>query len=373
MNIGVLGGGQLGRMLALAAYPLGLRLRCYDSAADAPAGHLAPLTVGRFDDLDALGRFADGLDVVTYEFENVPAAAAKWLAKRVPVYPPPAALEASQDRHSERTLFEGLGIPAPQSAAVNTAAEARTVVERVGGSAGGRTILKTRRMGYDGKGQAVVRSAGEVDAAWESISRTAGAGGVLVDEFVPFEREVSVLAARSRLGEVRVYPLVENVHTSGILRQSIAPAPDSEGLQAVAESHARSVLTSLNYVGVIALEFFQVRRDGRPELLLNEMAPRVHNSGHWTIEGAVCSQFENHLRAVAGLPLGDPAAIGHCAMLNLIGTLPDSSKVLAVDGARLHLYGKEPRAGRKVGHVTMVAKTGAELKAAMARLAEALS
>ncbi len=356
MRIGILGGGQLGRMLALAGYPLGLHLRVLDPSPEAPAGEVAPHEVAGYGDETALARFAEGLDVVTYEFENVPVAAARALSRHLPVRPAPEALEAAQDRLIEKRAFEALGVPTPPFAPVDTRADLDGALRRIGLPA----VLKTRRGGYDGKGQAVLRAEADVGAAWRAL------GGVplLVEGFVPFERELSVIAARGIDGDVRVYPLVENVHRDGILRRSIAPAPSSDGRQAEAERHARAVLERFGYVGVLAIELFEA--GGR--LLASEMAPRVHNSGHWTIEGAETSQFEQHLRAVAGLPLGAAGLRGHAAMLNLIGGHPDPSDLLRLEGLHLHLYGKAPRPGRKIGHVTVVASDAGRLAERLATL-----
>ena len=352
MKVGVLGGGQLGRMLALAGYPLGLRFRFLDPAPESPVEELADLVVGRFDDLDALARFPAGLDAITYEFENVPVESAKHLARQVPVYPPIAALEVSQDRLAEKTLFTQLGIPPTPFVPVETLDELRQAVERLGLPA----VLKTRRLGYDGKGQFLLREKEDVSAAWQAL------GGVplVLEGFVRFERELSQIAVRSRAGEVRFYPLVENHHQGGILRRSIAPA--SGVTEAIANQSAtaiRRVMDHLDYVGVLTIEFFQTAEG----LVANEMAPRVHNSGHWTIEGARTSQFENHLRAVLGLPLGSTESVGHCVMVNLIGSAPPTDRVLAIPGAHLHLYGKKPRPGRKIGHVTLWADTPEEARA----------
>jgi 5-(carboxyamino)imidazole ribonucleotide synthase len=342
MRVGLLGGGQLGRMLALAGYPLGMRFRTLDHSAEAPAGQLTELIVGEFDDRATLERFASGLDLVTYEFENVPVSSARFLSQRLAVYPPPEALEVGQDRLAEKTFFQSLGISTPPFAEVNSPDD----LERALSTLGLPVVLKTRRFGYDGKGQFVIKESDDARRAWRAV------GGVplLLEQFVAFEREVSVIAVRGRGGETAFYPLVENLHRDGMLRRSIAPAPDlSAALQSQAETYAERVMGALNYVGVVAIELFQVEG----QLLANEMAPRVHNSGHWTIEGAETSQFENHLRAVAGLPLGPTAAVGRSGMLNIIGTTPDARDVLAVEGAHLHLYGKAARPGRKLGHVTV--------------------
>ncbi len=356
MRVGILGGGQLCRMLALAGYPLGLRFRVLDPADGAPAGDLAPHVPAAYDDEAALARFADGLDVATYEFENVPVAAARSLARRLPVHPAPDALEAAQDRLAEKRTFEALGIPTPPFAPVDARADLDAAVRRIGLPA----VLKTRRGGYDGKGQAVLRVEGDVETAWRAL----GGSALVLEGFVPFERELSVLAVRSAAGDVRCYPLVENTHRGGILRLAVAPAPGAAARQAEAERHARAVLERFGYVGVLSIEFF----DAAGRLLANEMAPRVHNSGHWTIEGAETSQFENHLRAVTGLPLGDTAMRGHAAVLNLIGDHPAPADLLRMPGAHLHLYGKTGRPGRKIGHVTVVAPDAATLGTRVAAL-----
>ena len=357
MSIGILGGGQLGYMLALAGYPLGLRFRFLDPSPEAPVGRIAPRVTGDYSDRSALEKFAHGLEVVTYEFENVPVDAAHFLAKKVSVFPPPVALETAQDRLREKQLFERLGIATTQYAALDSAYDLDAAVKKIGLP----VVVKTRRMGYDGKGQWVLRTKEEVAVAKENLPKVP----CLVEKFVAFTRELSVLAVRGRGGETALYPLVENHHRSGILRLSLAPAQKVVAeIQKAAEEAARKTLEALNYVGVLAIEFFEC--DG--QLLANEMAPRVHNSGHWTIEGAVTSQFENHLRAINGLPLGSTQTIGASAMINLIGELPDSKQVLAVPSAHLHLYGKEPRPGRKLGHVTLRAPSFENLTGRFANL-----
>jgi 5-(carboxyamino)imidazole ribonucleotide synthase len=357
MKVGVLGAGQLGRMLALAGYPLGLRFRFLDHAADACAGQLAPLTVGEFD-AATVDAFAADSDVLTFDWENVPVTALQGRAA-AKLVPAPAALETGQDRWVEKEFFRALGIPTPAYRAVASLAE----LERAAAELGLPAVLKTRRLGYDGKGQRVLRQPADLAAAWAALAASAhptgctlsgpptGAGpaALVLEAFVPFEREVSLLAVRGRDGEFRAWPLTENVHRAGILHSSIAPAADA-ALQREAEAQVERVMARLGYVGVLAVEYFV--HGGK--LLANEFAPRVHNSGHWTIEGAITSQFENHLRAIAGLPLGATAARGHAGMLNLIGQLPAREALLAVPGARLHDYGKGPRPGRKVGHVTVV-------------------
>jgi 5-(carboxyamino)imidazole ribonucleotide synthase len=357
VTIGILGGGQLGYMLALAGYPLGLHFRFLDPSPEAPVGRIAQRVTADYTDEAALEKFSSGLELVTYEFENVPVEAAKFLAERVPVYPPPAALEAAQDRLAEKGLFRKLGIPTTEFLPVSKHSELDATVRELGLPA----VLKTSRMGYDGKGQWILRTAEDVAKAKSELPSVQ----LILDRFVPFTRELSILAVRSRSGEIAYYPLVENHHRGGILRLSLAPAPRLEAqIQRAAEDAARRVLESLKYVGVLAIEFFE--HEGR--LLANEMAPRVHNSGHWTIEGAVTSQFENHLRAVLGLPLGSTGAAGHCAMLNFIGDLPESPEVLAVPDAHLHLYGKSPRPGRKLGHVTLRAASPERLALRLSEL-----
>lgn len=324
MKVGILGAGQLGRMLALAGYPLGLRFELLDHAADACAGQLAPLTVGEFD-AATVAALAARCDVLTFDWENVPVAALRDAARARPVHPPLAALEVGQDRLTEKDRFASLGIPTPGYRAVGSRAELERAVAELGLPA----VLKTRRLGYDGKGQRVLRRAEDVDAAWAAFGPAIERAPLILEAFVHFEREVSIIAVRGRDGEVRCWPLTENVHRDGILHASVAPYADP-ALQALAERHVGALLEAFGYVGVLALELFV--HDGR--LLANEFAPRVHNSGHWTIEGAATSQFENHLRAICGLPLGDTAARGHAAMLNFIGALPPRERVLAVPGAR---------------------------------------
>jgi len=342
--IGILGAGQLGRMLALAGYPLGLRFRFLDPAADSPAGQLVEHITADYHDESALARFLDGVDVVTYEFENVPVDVAERIAKSVPVYPPPMALEKAQDRLVEKSFFRKLGIPTPEFFPVDELSQLSDGLSQTGNFP---ALLKTRRMGYDGKGQFVVNNGAELAEVAEKL---AGQDAIL-EQFVPFEREVSLIGVRGLNGDVRFYPLVENTHHEGILRRSVVRL-EAHPLQAPAEAYARSVMDALGYVGVLAIEFFE--KDDR--LLANEMAPRVHNSGHWSIDGAVTSQFENQVRAVSGLPLGNTDPLGVCGMVNLIGSIPKESDILKIKGAHLHLYGKSPRPGRKLGHVTFVEK-----------------
>lgn len=362
--LGVLGGGQLARMLALAAAPLGVKTLVVDSSADACAGQVAPLVVADWTDYAALEAFAARVDVVTFDFENVPAETAHWLAERVAVFPAPQALAVAQDRLAEKTLFRECGLPTPDFMTVDTREQLDQALTAVGVPA----ILKTRRLGYDGKGQFRLHKPADADAAWAALGAQASKHGLILEAFVPFERELSVLAVRSRDGDFRTWPLTRNWHVDGVLSMSLAPAPDIELLQPRATELARTLAERLGYVGVFALELFV--RDG--ELLGNEMAPRVHNSGHWTIEGAHTSQFENHVRAVLGLPLGDTGARGMSAMFNWIGELPDTSAVLQAVDAHWHDYGKQARPGRKVGHATVCAPDAGQLAARLGGIASAL-
>jgi 5-(carboxyamino)imidazole ribonucleotide synthase len=362
--LGILGGGQLARMLALAGAPLGVKSLVVDSAADACAGQVAPLVVADWTDYEALDHFARQVDVVTFDFENVPAETAHWLAKRVAVFPAPRALAVAQDRLAEKTLFRECGLMTPEFKAVDTREELDQALAVVGAPA----ILKTRRLGYDGKGQFRIKTLADADAAWAALGAQATAHGLILEAFVPFDRELSVVAVRGRNGEFRTWPLTQNWHTDGVLSLSLAPAPDIVALQERATSLARTLAEQLDYVGVFALELFV--KDG--ELLGNEMAPRVHNSGHWTIEGALTSQFENHVRAVLGLPLGDTSARGLSAMFNWIGELPDAAPVLEAVDAHWHDYGKQPREGRKVGHATVCAPNASQLVARLSGIAHAL-
>ena len=363
-TVGILGGGQLARMMALSGAPLGLRFLVMDTVADACAGQFAPLLVGDYRDESALAEFAGKVDVATFDFENVPAESAEWLSARVPVFPNPRALAVAQDRLAEKTLFRELDIPVPEFAAIAS----RQDLDRALAEVGVPCILKTRRLGYDGKGQFRIRALADADAAWEALGAQAATVGLIVEAFVPFERELSVVAVRGRDGGFRTWPLTENWHVDGVLSASLAPAQVDPALARTAIDYARRLAERLDYVGVIALELFC--RDGG--LLANELAPRVHNSGHWTLEGAETSQFQNHLRAVLGLPLGATHARGHACMLNWIGEMPDAAAVLGEAGGHWHDYGKEPRAGRKVGHATLRADDPQALAGALERVGQAL-
>ncbi|MFW9605081.1 MAG: 5-(carboxyamino)imidazole ribonucleotide synthase [Pseudomonas sp.] len=339
MKIGVIGGGQLGRMLALAGTPLGMNFAFLDPAPDACAQALGEHIRADYSDQNHLRQLADEVDLVTFEFESVPAETVAFLSQFVPVYPSAESLRIARDRWFEKSMFRELGIPTPEFANILSQADLNDAVATIGLPA----VLKTRTLGYDGKGQKVLRQPEDVTDAFAEL----GSVPCILEGFVPFSGEVSLVAVRGREGETRFYPLVHNTHEAGILRLSVASS--AHPLQGLAEDYVSRVLEKLNYVGVLAFEFFEV--DGG--LKANEIAPRVHNSGHWTIEGAECSQFENHLRAVAGLPLGSTAKVGESAMLNFIGSVPDVSAVIAVEDCHLHHYGKAFKAGRKVGHATL--------------------
>jgi 5-(carboxyamino)imidazole ribonucleotide synthase len=362
MTVGIVGAGQLGRMLALAGYPLGLDFLCLDPAADAPAGQVAPLLNGAFTDRRLLARLARRCEVITFDWENVPLASLASLRRLhgARVCPPIGALAAGQDRVAEKRLFARLAIPTTRWRAVDS----RAALARAVATVGLPGVLKTRRLGYDGKGQALIRTPADAERAFAALGKVP----LLYEEWIPFDCEVSIIGARSVSGEIAVYPLCGNVHGQGILRLTCAPFGRAHW-QRMAARYLRRVLAHFRYTGILALEFF-VRR-GR--LIANEMAPRVHNSGHWTIEGAATSQFENHLRAVLGLPLGATHALGHSAMINLIGALPARAAVLALEGVHLHEYGKRPRPGRKVGHLTVVEPTAAGRDARTRRLLKDLA
>jgi 5-(carboxyamino)imidazole ribonucleotide synthase len=339
MKVGILGAGQLARMIALAGFPLGLDFIFLDPSVDACANKLGEHLLGDYHDPALLAELAERADVVTYEFENVPAQVANYLTDHTKVYPPAKALEVAQDRWVEKNFFRELGIPTPEFALMDSLDDLTKAMTTLGYPA----ILKTRSQGYDGKGQSFLKSQADLKPAWELIQGFPA----IVEAFVPFSREVSIIAARSVSGMVVFYPLSENQHKGGILR--VAESRANDPVQAQAEDYISRLLNALDYVGVMALELFEV--DG--ELIANEFAPRVHNSGHWTIEGAETSQFENHLRAILDLPLGSTAAVGKAAMVNFIGGLPETKEVLAIERAHLHLYDKSPRKGRKVAHATV--------------------
>ena len=353
-TIGILGAGQLGRMLALSGYPLGMRFRFLDPSSDPPASRLAEHMASDYTDTSALKRFARSVDVVTYEFENIPVEATHFLEGFVPVYPSSITLEKAQDRFVEKSFFCKLGIPTPRFTTRFVQSEFEAV--------GFPSILKTRRMGYDGKGQEMIATHGELNNELKKKATSE----LILEEFISFDREFSIIGVRSKAGDMCFYPLVENHHREGILRLSIVAGNVPSHLQKQAEEVCAVVMSALDYVGVLVIEFFE--KDGR--LLANEMAPRVHNSGHWTIEGTVTSQFENHIRAVSGAPLGNTDSLGVCAMINLVGDFPDVKSILKIDGAHLHLYDKAPRPKRKLGHVTFVEKDVEALHRKLALLKE---
>ncbi len=357
-RIGILGAGQLGRMLGLAGYPLDVDFVFLDPASEACAAPLGAHIHADYTDERALADFCGQVDLATFEFENVPNVAAEFVAARVPLHPNPRALTAGQDRLSEKALFSSLGIPVPTHAAVDSREGLAAAVAITGLPA----VLKTRRMGYDGKGQAVLRTPADLDAAWNALGGQPPHANLILEAFVPFTREVSCLAVRARDGAMAFYPLVENVHRAGILRTATPTVNDP--LQAMGEAYARRVAEHLDYVGVLAFEFFVANG----ELIANEIAPRVHNSGHWTIEGAETSQFENHLRAIVGLPLGSTALRGASVMVNYIGLAPAIEAASALEGVHTHLYGKTPKPQRKIGHATVTAPDAASLQARLAKL-----
>lgn len=363
--VGILGGGQLAMMLAQAAERLGVGCVALDPDPACPASHACPIEVGAYDDAAALDRLADRCGVVTFEFENVPAASAERLSGRVAVRPGPRALAVAQDRLSERHMFAELGIEAPAMRAVDSLEDLVQAVGQLDGPA----ILKSRRQGYDGKGQSLLRGPEDAERAWIAVGRVPS----ILDRLVPFVREVSVIATRGVDGSTVVYPLNENQHANGILCVTRAPALGIDpAVAAAAQEAARKVLDHLGYIGTIAVEFFQVGEGENARLLANEIAPRVHNTGHWTIEGAKTSQFENHVRAVTGMELGPTDALGHAAMVNIIGVHePDAARAADV-GAYWHDYHKAARPGRKLGHVTVVRDTPEERDAAVRGLLDSV-
>ncbi len=349
MNIGILGGGQLAQMLALAGIPLGFRFRFFDPSPSAPAACAGKHILASFDDTAALDAFCEGLDVITYEFENIPASTVEYVTKRLPVRPSLECLTATQERLAEKTLFQQLNIPTAAFVTVDVAEDLKTVASQIGFPC----MFKARRSGYDGKGQRLVKSAEELLPAWEAL----GSVPIIAEQYIRFTREVSLIAVRSLHGAMKYYALTENYHRDGILRRSLAPA--SSPLQSTAESYASLVMKHLNYVGVLCIEFFE----SNGGLIANEMAPRVHNSGHWTIEGAKTSQFENHLRAITDMPLGSTDIISPTVMMNIIGTVPDTRALMDIENAHIHLYGKSAKPGRKLGHITILGgKTSPEIE-----------
>lgn len=349
-TIGILGGGQLGRMLAMAAARLGLRCQVFSPDPDSPAFDVVlNATCAEYADVEALELFANDVDVITYEFENVPAASALLLSARRPVLPNRKVLETTQDRLAEKDFIRQLGIGTADYADVSSAAALRAALVKIGCPA----VIKTRRFGYDGKGQAIIRADDDPDRVWDEL----GTKSAILEAFIPFEREISVVAARSVEGQVECFDVTENEHRDHILKTSRVPAEISDTLAAEARSIAEKIANALDYVGTLAVELFVVPGNGGSRILVNEIAPRVHNSGHWTLDGASISQFEQHIRAIAGWPLGKPVRHGPVTMTNLIGDEINSyEQWLTIPGATVHLYGKgAPRPGRKMGHVTQIA------------------
>jgi len=348
-TIGILGGGQLGRMLAMAAARLGLRCQVFSPDPDSPAFDVVlNATCAEYADVEALELFANDVDVITYEFENVPAAAAMILDARRPVLPNRKILETTQDRLVEKDFVKRLGIATADYVDVSTTADLHEAMSRIGLPA----VIKTRRFGYDGKGQAIIREGDDADQVWADL----GTNSAILEAFIPFEREISVVAARSADGHVECFDVTENEHRDHILKVSRAPAAIPRELAQEACAIAEKIAHSLDYVGVLAVEMFVLVDATGPKVLVNEIAPRVHNSGHWTLDGASISQFEQHIRAIAGWPLGRPVRHGSVTMTNLIGEEIESyGEWLTVKGATIHIYGKGPaRPGRKMGHVTQI-------------------
>ncbi|MGA9853550.1 MAG: 5-(carboxyamino)imidazole ribonucleotide synthase [Gammaproteobacteria bacterium] len=354
-RIGIIGAGQLGRMLALAGYPLGLKFVFLDKSADTPGAQVGEIILGEFNDAQKISALASQVDLLTYDVENVPVEALGNIPAQKTFLPPIPALATGQDRLSEKALFGELKIPTPKFFPVESMPDLEQAIHAIGYPA----VLKTRRLGYDGRGQRMIRSPAELGSSFNALNGVP----LILEQYIEFEREISVIGVRSRSGETAFYPITQNVHNNGILRYSIAPCADPK-LQKLAETYARRVMQHFDYAGVLAIEFFV--KQGR--LIANETAPRVHNSGHWTIEGAVTSQFENHLRAILDLPLGDTSPLGYAAMVNFIGTLPPVASVLKIPGAHYHDYGKQLRPGRKLGHATLVCKSRKELMTQLKKL-----
>lgn len=358
MRIGIIGAGQLGQMLGFAAEELGIECEFLDPSEHPPAAECGHVIRAAFDDADAIEQLAANNDIVTYEFENVPVAALERLGNTVPVYPPPAALRHAQDRLAEKQLFGSLGIPLADFHVIDSRDDIDIAIEQLGLP----LVIKTRRLGYDGKGQFVIREKPQADDAWDEL----GGQLLIAEQWVPFDYEVSVIGVRNVDGDTALYPLTRNVHRNGILHTSCAPA-DAPLLTELGSDYMRRLLEHLDYVGVLALELFVVD----DSLLANEFAPRVHNSGHWTIEGAATSQFSNHLLAISNKPPGSTALRGHAGMLNLIGTIPAAAR--ATKSGNLHDYGKEPREGRKLGHITVVADSAEQRDQLLAAIVESVT
>lgn len=361
-KIGVLGAGQLGRMLALAGYPLEQDFHFYDTSGHPSVGlgHISVDPGAKLDNPE-LENFINSVDLVTYEFEHLPLNLTQYIEARTTLHPSSESLRICQHRNEEKSLFKRLGIPTPDFHIINSENELQAAVE----SLGTPVVVKTTTEGYDGKGQFVIRESAQCGEAWQAI----GERELIVEAFVDFSRELSIIAARSTEDEIRIYPLAENRHSDGILRYSTAPAPKlSAELEKQAQSYIRELIHEMQHVGILTLELFETPNG----LVANEMAPRVHNSGHWSIEGATCSQFENHLRAVSGLPLGDTTAKSPTCMINIIGRKGNIDGILKLPYAKVHLYAKEERPGRKLGHVTVQADSYEELAWRVKNIAEFL-
>jgi 5-(carboxyamino)imidazole ribonucleotide synthase len=343
-RIGILGGGQLGRMMGLAGIPLGFEFVFLDPAADACAASTGALRQAEFSDVEAARAFAREVDMATFDFENVPADSARAVAESRPFHPCVEALGSCQDRVSEKSLLTELEIPVPEFRVVGSRPDLLAAVEDLGFP----SVLKTRRLGYDGKGQAILRQHEDLELAWQRL----GGSALILERFIPFEAECSLVSVRAHSREIRYWPLTRNVHENGVLKLSL-PGVFESGLQERAQEIAARLLEHWDYTGVMTVEFFV--HEGI--LLVNEIAPRVHNSGHWTIEGAATSQFENHLRAILDWPLGDTSVRARCVMYNVIGEMPEPASLLKVPDIHLHYYGKEPRPNRKLGHITLWGST----------------
>ena len=358
-TIGIFGGGQLGRMMAQAALPLNIQCTFFEANTECPSKALGQVISSQSE--NGLHEFIQSADVFSLEFENTPLADVDVLTQSKALHPPRQALATAQNRLLEKALFDELAIPVAPYKAVNSLESLTAAVAELGLP----IVLKTATGGYDGKGQFVLRSVEQIQQAWAELGP---AGSLIAESFVTFSREVSIIAVRGQNGDVKTWPLAENHHHHGILSHSIVPAPNSTDLQPVAQEYITRLLNHLNYVGVLTLELFVTDKG----LYANEMAPRVHNSGHWSIEGAVCSQFENHIRAVAGLPLGSTEVVRPTVLVNIIGQYPKSEDVLALNGAHLHLYNKTEREGRKIGHITLMPNDSNELTTLCRQLAKIL-
>jgi len=362
-TVGIIGGGQLAQMLAQSVKHLGIDCTVLDPNPNCCATNEiggCQQIIASYDDQNALIKLAESSAVVTYEFENVPGQGATLITKHGSIHPTPKALSISQDRLSERAMFADLNIPTPPYAPVESLDQLRAALNTIGTPA----ILKSRTLGYDGKGQVLINDPSKAPQAWDTLGQVPA----ILDGFVEFTRELSIIATRSTKGHIVYYPLSQNIHRGGILRLSKAPATNiDDNLKNQAQNAAKNILEHFDYVGTLAVEFFQIQSDQGPLLLANEIAPRVHNTGHWTIEGAVTSQFENHMRAVLGMELGSTDPIGYSAMINLIGDEPRLGSLDAMPQAHIHLYGKSPRPGRKIGHITLNAKTQSELNTQLER------